>query len=462
MTRKITFTLLALVASLNLHAQQTALLSKDVINGLLFSDSASVVERYTQWDRYVAQHPQDENGWRNLYWVSKRYTDFLTGEDYNHAMKKETSVLGRMEKAIPDSYTFNICAHDGSYRMYQSDAAVTDQTDYAARAIELMPDDVPGSDYETLATYLVSQQDTMRLTDMLRRFYDSGQFPQEQLQYDYNELQGMDEGGVYIAQHQGNILGKLILQRVIGVHQDKILYCENFATYPGYLSSVFRQIGLSEDFLASGSAYRKEWQQEKQLEMVIRYIFTQSKRPVYVAGNGFSTLVLGKGLPDDLKENLYNEGLTLRYSAVPYDNRKVKQRNVEERYLLDYLRFPFAVNRPNDYRNYAQPADQLAFNYAILFYDLLPYYAARHDLERYFRLNALLNSILDAKLGQTTQQVFNVGSSMFMVRKLEDGGTHFQVVAMRLHTKKKDDGTTLIYSSEEDQTTLFTTDPDKQ
>ncbi len=166
-------------------------------------------------------------------------------------------------------------------------------------------------------------------------------------------------------------------------------------------------------------------------------------------------------LPDDMKENLYNEGLTLRYSTTPYDNRKVKRHNVEERYQLDYLRFPFCVDRTNERRNYNHPASDLAFNYAILLYDLLPYYA-EHKEERFWWLNSLLNNILEAKLQTDKDVLFNVGYTMFHIRELNDKGKHYQVVSMPIHTKRQENGNMLIYSSEADEKVIFQTEPDRQ
>ena len=90
MTRKITFTILALTAMLNIYAQQAELLSSKAITDLLMQDSAEVASSYGKWDQYVKEHPMDENGWRNLYDISKRYEDFLSGNDYAKTKKKET------------------------------------------------------------------------------------------------------------------------------------------------------------------------------------------------------------------------------------------------------------------------------------------------------------------------------------------------------------------------------------
>ena len=84
----------------------------------------------------------------------------------------------------------------------------------------------------------------------------------------------------------------------------------------------------------------KSQSQDEELTAIIRYIFEHSKRPVYLSARNLK-LMFRKGIPDDLKACLYNEGLTMRYSAKPYNNVAVKRRNVEQRYMMDYLVLQF-------------------------------------------------------------------------------------------------------------------------
>ena len=137
-------------------------------------------------------------------------------------------------------------------------------------------------------------------------------------------------------------------------------------------------MGLSPQ---TADSLRRNAQGFKGLERLLRYNFDNVKRPVYLSSNSISMLLFGEGVPDELKQYLYNEGLTIRYSAKPYDNLRVKRRNVEERYLLDYLRFSFSPD--SDRRN-----SYLSFHYLILLKDLLPYYKA-NDPDRFRWLNRL-------------------------------------------------------------------------
>ncbi|MBQ8047828.1 MAG: hypothetical protein IJ196_07890 [Prevotella sp.] len=438
MTRRTILAVAALAFSLQSWAQQAELLNPNVV---FLNDSAQVAALYGEWNQYVSEHPDDENGWRNLYFAYERYLMILiparissTGSDYltqHISLSKEMNVLGRMEQAIPDTYTFNWCAYQGNYASVLYSGQNGEDIEqhaihYMDRAIELLPENAQNFDYETCARYLACRQDQARLTDVLRKYYQSGRFSSSRLHYDFNELQGMDPGGVYLGSQEGHIFGKLIIQLVMGLHQDKILYCENFAMVPSYLKDIFRRIGLSEEFFASDGAYQKEWEQSKKYELIVRQIFSQSKRPVYVSGSDFAGLLLGHGLPEDLRNCLYNEGLTLRYSATPYNNMQVKRRNVEERYLLDYLRMSFSPqDEQNETASLYEPAFISSFNTAILLSDLLPYYK-KHDSLRFRWLNSICNSILRRITDSGTGGIFGANRG-FTIDKVEEGGTHYAV-----------------------------------
>ena len=86
----------------------------------------------------------------------------------------------------------------------------------------------------------------------------------------------------------------------------------------------------------------------------------------------------------------------MKYSAKPYDNRAVKRRNVEERYMLEYLLVSFQPDWTVGQR--------LSANYAIVLADLLPYYA-KHDKKRYDWLRRILeNGVSNTSLSEERKQ----------------------------------------------------------
>ena len=97
-------------------------------------------------------------------------------------------------------------------------------------------------------------------------------------------------------------------------------------------------------------------------------------------------------LPKELLGNLYNEGLLMRYSSKPYDNIAVTCRNVEERYVLDYLYLPFSPTEDSK-QVYSESSD-LAYTTIVLLQGLLPHYQ-KENPERCQWLSGLLLKAID-------------------------------------------------------------------
>ena len=278
----ITALLMTLMGSVSVSAQETEQIDH---SDAILASAEKLDSLYNYWNDFVAQHPKDERAWRNLFEVSngmveqKHWKNWQEGED----LKKELNVVGRMKQAIPHTYTFFYSAYEGAYREenWTSDEFFAFRDAVADSAISTLPKDAVQSDYERWAHVLIMRNDTVRLTDLLTKYYQSGLFSPEALQYHFNELQGMEEGGVYIGAHEGDVLGKLILQLVKGVHRDKILYDENVAVDRKYVKSLFKRIGIGCD----DETWKKidSPMQEESYPAIFRHICAQSKRPVYVS-----------------------------------------------------------------------------------------------------------------------------------------------------------------------------------
>lgn len=403
MKQKILTLLAAIAMMTGASAQETESTEKEEFLIVHFN-TEQTDSMYNVWNAYVQIHPKDEVAWRNLFALSDAKIFYMVSstKDWKggEQLRKQLNVVGRMRKAIPGTYTFYYSAYKDGYIPEEKENLVKENDElkflqhdeYADSAIATLPANADGGDYETWIQYLIPKCDTIRINNLLKRFYESGLYPEGSLQYHYNELQGMDEGAVYLGANEGDIIGKLILQRVLGVHQDKILYDENAAMIPKYLKDVFEHIGIPFDEKYYWDELHSMWQ-EKTLAAVMKYIFKHSKIPVYLSAHNMWTYNIGEGLPDEIKACLYNEGLTMRYSAKPYDNRAVKRRNIEKRYRLEYLRMPFHPEA-EDTRLFTCPDNAYAIYYMHLLHDQLPYYK-KYNKERYQWLRDIFTDIID-------------------------------------------------------------------
>ena len=218
------------------------------------------------------------------------------------------------------------------------------------------------ADYERQIVSVYAKKDMKALDQLLSNYYKSGLYPVDVLMYNYNELQGMEDWSVIVMSSAESLIGKLILQRVLNEHRDKVLVCIETG---GLDATICGKLGIPEPQMSG--------RPEDVFEQTIKWVAEHSDRKVYFP---FTDSPLFKQFPDAMKTCIYNEGLTMRYSTTPYDNIAIKIRNLEERYLTDYLKLALQpYNEKRDYRLYRRfTPGMLALSYSAIYIDMLPYY----------------------------------------------------------------------------------------
>ena len=252
-------------------------------------------------------------------------------------------------------------------------------------------DQTTAADYERQIVASYTNKDMATLDSLLKSYYNTGLYPIDVLMYNYNELQGMEDWSVIVMSSAESLIGKLILQRVLNEHRDKVLVCIETG---GLDATICGKLGIAEP-QTSGCP-------EEIFEQTIKWVAEHSDRKVYFP---FTDSPLFKQFPDAMKACIYNEGLTMRYSTTPYDNIAVKIRNLEERYLTDYLKLSLQpYNEKRDQRLYRRfTPGMLALNYSAIYIDMLPYYQ-KHRPDRVEWLQNLYGAC------QAHYNVLSVGS----------------------------------------------------
>lgn len=81
------------------------------------------------------------------------------------------------------------------------------------------------ANYERQIVASYTSKDMAMLDSLLKSYYNTGLYPIDVLMYNYNELQGMEDWSVIVMSSAKSLIGKLILQRVLNEHRDKVLVC---------------------------------------------------------------------------------------------------------------------------------------------------------------------------------------------------------------------------------------------
>ena len=338
------------------------------------------VEQKEAWKAQTQKNPKDENAWLNYYHAAHYMGWWGTSSDSIFRQ-----VMNEMKQAIPDTYTYNFCAYRANITGHSTE---TDGDRYAEAALAKLPDDMEFFDYDQWVCYLAMKGDEPRMKSMAKRYFDSGIYSEDILRYSYNELESMDGDAIFISSGDAAIIPKWLIQEGMGKHKDKTIVCIPFLGVKEYREWLNKKLGITLPELEDGGYEDYQAYERAMLQTIIDKYGSR----VYFSATTSSSV------REPWKQNLYNEGLLLKYSKKRYDNLAVKRRNVEERYMLEYLLVSF---RPD-----WTTGQRLSANYAVLLADLLPYYE-RHDQKRYdWLMRRLVSGISNTSFSEEKKQEY--------------------------------------------------------
>lgn len=286
------------------------------------------------WQKKVDENLKDQWAWRNLFRSTNYYDMFghHFGEDQDKS--KTADVIRKMEAALPDSYVLNLCK--GRFCLSTDSAALRGDNIY--RAIELMPEDANAEDVDYLACQLWRfDQENSKLTELNKKTYEQGYYPERILRYNWNMLRSMQPNALYFGNGDAILKPMKMLQDALNERTDVTVIPISCLFDEGFRNTLCKRLGI-QPMTISFEEYRQSgdnWSMDCLNDMIM-YLIRESKRPAYF----FSDVLVHVNIN---KECLYNEGLLLKYSEKPYDNFGVAMHNVKEVYHLEYLAEPDLV-----------------------------------------------------------------------------------------------------------------------
>ncbi|GCB33240.1 hypothetical protein KGMB02408_02480 [Bacteroides faecalis] len=353
----------------------------------------SMCDKLEQAKQKVKENPKDERAWLEYSGVLQ----ILKGASLMQSMtpskkyptpdpniqKEMDEMLEGMKQNIPNTATYAITRNSnikpGEKRMSFDEI------------IEKWPDAV--LHYPTYVA--VSLRNEKRLKDICKRWYESGEFPPQQLNFAYNELASAEKNAIIFMGGCFDLYGVRVLQSVKDQFNDKKIIMYPFLTDSFSIDKVTEELGIPKyrkaknDTISYSSPgdFMKSYSRE--LKGVIEHFAKYSNRPIYF------TITMDEMAKNALKDNLHSEGLLMRYSSKPYDNLAVMRRNFENVYLMDYLRESFypqtlAVSAFDPKVN-----EGLNLYYVPALKALLQFYKESEDHNHYDKLYSILRTVID-------------------------------------------------------------------
>lgn len=291
------------------------------------------MEQRKAWQKAVDANPKDEWAWRNLFCATNGLLASDYGEDKDISWTAD--VIRKMESAIPDSYTLNLCKCRFSLT---ADSVASKRGDFIRRAAQLMPRDAYAGDVDFLACQLWSIDPwNGNVERLFRQSYWNNYYPLRIMQYNRNMLLSMQPNALYFANGDIRLAPMKIIQEALKERRDVIIIPISYFHSDSFMNALYQKLDIKPLAISINDygKYGEEWYKYYEAD-IIMYLIKETQRPTY-----FSTDILRETILD--KDSIYNEGLLLKYSPVPYDNFAVAMHNVKEVYSLEYLTEPDLV-----------------------------------------------------------------------------------------------------------------------
>ena len=321
------------------------------------------------WEAQVTLTPDNDDAWINWFHAT-RYRLMFENEDDSIDDAPLAEIAAKVRKERPDSYA-RYCL-DYYCKMWLKESE--NQADNMEKAIRMRPDNAYM--YKDYVVYLLSNGKTDLMAEILKRWYNTGEYSYSLLSYAYNQLAGMERNGIIFVNGDTPTFSSLMVQYGKDLFTDRMVICVGLLYSADYLKNVCSKLGINEieyptDWTEQGL---RSWEENLYLTVA-----RETGRPIY-----FSTLM--DHLP--FTDKLYSEGLVYKYSPRRYDNLSVKRRNFEEVYLTDYLYETFTPE------TYEASAYKLNLNYIPCFKSLLDFYKENGEKRQMRKLYGMMKRIV--------------------------------------------------------------------
>ncbi len=264
-------------------------------------------EKTRNWQSFTIENPDDKEAWFQLFQAS-----YYANRSSDEMKMIVDQMLDKFPGTLESQYAearVNGWNETGTLLMEKAVAQATKNNQFLAERLILSELSMNRENRE----------------EMSNRLYESGIMYSSLLNYCYNMLMSVSDGGILVLEGETTTLPVYVLQDVMNVRKDiavlnlEFLSSEN---YLNYFSEHHQLNGLNSGMSAS---------------QFVEALPTQNKdREIYYG------LTLPSEHLNGLEEKLFVVGLASAHEPNEFDHFAVLKENIENRFLLDYLTVDFS------------------------------------------------------------------------------------------------------------------------
>jgi hypothetical protein len=293
--------------------------------------NAWYLQQIRLWKVELDKNPANGYAWYNYYRATRNNlrTDTADKRPHNEKTAILTELVNDMEKAVPQSFEFNLC------KWMQGGNDYENYLPYLKKAAQLGPDRI--EIISDMLTWAEIERDISKRDLYAQKWFESPMSSPGLLYYNHNVLTGLKPNAILITQGDNDTYPPWILQAQ-GIRRDVTVLNTSLLNIDAYRDKIFKALGIAKWPTTAPNAMKDTTvaSRNKYHNELVKHLAANSKKyPVYVA------LTSHEELTKPIADQLYLTGLAYEYSATNIDNIALMKKNFEQLYALDYIEKPF-------------------------------------------------------------------------------------------------------------------------
>lgn len=318
------------------------------------------------WQQALKTHPENASGWQSYYEANRA----LRNLQESHVPLDE--IMQQMKTAVPNSFEYHYLSYrNGEFNQAQQAGRFAS----LEKAHQIAPDRTEV--WEEYVTHYELMGQLQQRKEANQKRYRCNDIPSDLLAYNYNVLMSLEPNAILFTNGDNDTYPLWLLQDALGIRSDVIVLNRSLSYEQTYLNQLLRHYQIS--------AFEREIRTQADLDdyhpALRQHLLLFSKRPLYYAAT------VSPAAYADIKDRLYLVGLAFVYSGGRLDNEKQLAYNVENKFLLDYLKVDLAYQDPHS------PVRQLEQAYLTPMLTLHRYYRKQGETGKAEATKALILKI---------------------------------------------------------------------
>ncbi len=280
------------------------------------------------WKTETEKNPLNAQAWEYYYRANR---NLLVCSDKNEPIVQGMTdslegIMNKMSQLIPETYEYN-------YLLYYNGILKNDRENNYSNLLKAFSIDPTRTElYPDLVVHAETTGNAKEKKEYLTKWYNLNEISPGILNWDYNLLMSVAKDGVLITNGDNDTFPAWMLQDVKNIRTDIKVINLSLFLLDDYRKALCNELGI----IYLEIDYSKITSTEQLNTLIGEFLMNNiKKRPLYFAES------CDPAYFKTFEDSMYLEGLAFRFSEKKYDNIPVLQKNMEQKFLLDYLQISF-------------------------------------------------------------------------------------------------------------------------